>query len=61
MTQKELLYFEDVINHEKSLASICELSASFLENDTLIEFLLEQSKKHQLLEKKFKKKLEGEV
>ena len=61
MTQKELLYLEDAINHEKSLATVSSLSASYLEDDTLIEFLMEQSKKHEAFAKKLKKKLEGEA
>ena len=61
MTQKELLYLEDAINHEKSLATISSLSASYLEDDTLTDFLMEQSKKHELLAKILKKKLEVEA
>ena len=60
MTQKELLYIEDAINHEKALAKICEESASFIEDSTLADFLLEQTKKHEAMEKKLKKKLEVE-
>ena len=61
MTQKELLYIEDAINHEKSLSSICTESASFLDDSTLIDYLLNESKKHEAMEKKLKKKLEGEL
>lgn len=61
MTQKELLYLEDAYNHEKSLATISETTSSYLEHDTLIQFLMEQSKKHELFAKKLKKKLEGEA
>ena len=61
MTQKELLYIEDAINHEKALATICAESASFLEDSTLIDYLRNESKKHEILEKKLYKRLEGEL
>lgn len=39
MTQKELLYLEDAIGHEQSLAQICEDEKSKLKDSTLVSFI----------------------
>ncbi len=39
MTQKELLYLEDAIGHEKSIISIIEESIKNLENEDLVSFM----------------------
>ena len=46
MTQKELLYFKDAIEHEKNIISICEESINLLEDEDLISFFEEEIKKH---------------
>lgn len=61
MSQKELLYIEDAINHEKALQSICIESASFIEDESLEDYLLKEAKKHETMEKKLMKELEGAV
>ena len=59
MSQKELLYIEDAINHERALESVCIESATFLEDKSLEDYLLKEAKKHETLEKKLLKELEG--
>ncbi|MBQ1495965.1 MAG: hypothetical protein IIZ40_01255 [Bacilli bacterium] len=49
MTQKELLYLEDAINHEKALIKICEVSSNYLANEDLVSFFEKQIKKHTTL------------
>ena len=61
MTQKELLYIEDAINHEKTLQNVCIESASFLEDESLVDYLLKMSKKHENMSKKLIKELEGAI
>ena len=39
MTQKELLYLEDAVNHELSLAKICTDEVSHLKDQNLISFI----------------------
>lgn len=39
MTQKELSYLEDAVNHEKSLEQICTDTASKLKNASLVSFI----------------------
>ena len=46
MTQKELLYVEDAINHESSIISILTESINNLENDDLKDFLDEKLNEH---------------
>jgi len=50
MTQKELLYLEDAIGHEKSIIDICSQTLNYLEDDNLKSFMrqeIEQHKKEQ--------------
>ena len=47
MTQKELLYVEDAIGHEKNIINICKESIKNLENDELVTFLENEITKHQ--------------
>ena len=51
MTQKELLYLEDAIKHERNIISICEESLNFLEDEDLIGFMEKEVKKHNKMEK----------
>ena len=58
MTQKELLYFEDAIGHEKSIISIINNIISNLEDETLVNFMNEELTKHKDLEEKLTNLLE---
>lgn len=46
MTQKELLYLEDAIEHEKNMVKICEETINQLEDRKLIDFINLEIKKH---------------
>ncbi len=46
MTQKELLYLEDAISHEKSIITICEDTVERLEDENLISFINNQIQIH---------------
>lgn len=52
MTQKELLYMEDAIEHETNLIKITELSIESLEDKSLATFMKGQMKKHNTLKEK---------
>lgn len=58
MTQKELLYIEDAIEHEKSIITYLEEMKKKLEQEDLIEFSDKESKKHQKEQKELEKLLE---
>lgn len=58
MTQKELLYLEDAIGHEKILIKVCEESMNLLEDEDLITFMEDELKIHKDIEKKLLKLLE---
>lgn len=58
MTQKELLYVEDAIGHEKNIVSICEDMLNNLEDKNVISFIKDEIKKHEKREKKLKNMLE---
>ncbi len=49
MTQKELLYVEDAVMHEKSIISILEESKEKLNNDDFINFMNEEINNHQTI------------
>ena len=46
MTQKELLYLEDAIGHEKNIISIVEDTKERLEDEELKEFLESELQEH---------------
>ena len=46
MTQKELLYLEDAIGHEKNIISILEESINYLEDEKLISFMEKELQRH---------------
>ncbi len=50
MTQKELLYVEDAIEHERSIVKICSNLLSFLDDNSLSTFISEQITKHENIE-----------
>ena len=58
MTQKELLYVEDAIMHEKNVIAYLDYLVNTLEDDNLITFINEQTKKHEDIKKKLTKELE---
>lgn len=58
MTQKELLYMEDAIEHEKNLIDICTFTIDSLEDESLATFMKGQLKKHENMKKKLIEVLE---
>ena len=61
MTQKELLYIEDAIGHEKNIIAVCEESINFLEDESLITFLKNELKKHTNMKDKLMNLLEESI
>ena len=47
MTEKELLYYEDAIMHEVNTISICEYIIDNLDDNSLINFMKKELKKHE--------------
>ena len=58
MTQKELLYVEDAIGHEKNIIDICNETMNFLSDESLISFMEKEIKKHTTTYEKLLKCLE---
>ena len=58
MTQKELLYFEDAIEHEKITIDICNYVIDSLDDEKLVNFMKKQLKKHESIKEKLLCKLE---
>jgi len=52
MTQKELLYMEDAINHEISIISILNKSIEDLDDSDLINFLEDEINVHEELKER---------
>lgn len=52
MTEKELLYVEDAILHEKNIIAICNETINLLEDDDLVSFLEKEIKKHKSMQEK---------
>ena len=52
MTQKELLYVEDAILHEKNIVAICKETINCLEDENLVSFLKKEVKKHESMQEK---------
>ena len=50
MTQKELLYVEDAIEHERSIVKICSDLLSHLSDNSLSMFISEQITRHENME-----------
>ena len=59
MTQKELLYVEDAIGHEKNVGEIVLNAISELQDKNLQTFLKSELKKHQMIESKLMNLLES--
>ena len=60
MTQKELLYLEDAIGHEKEIVSVVSESIKLLEDEDLIDYMQEELDTHQKMHDKLMKVLEEE-
>ena len=58
MTQKELLYVEDAIMHEKNVVAYLNYLVNTLEDESLISFVENEIKQHKNMEKKLTKELE---
>ena len=58
MTQKDLLYLEDAIGHEKNLVQICSYYEEIVEDQELKNLVKKQIKKHQDLTEKLLKVME---
>ena len=58
MTQKELLYMEDAINHETNLIDICNFTIESLDDEDLVTFMKRELKKHQNMKKKLMEVME---
>ena len=58
MTQKELLYLEDAIEHEKNIISICQETINYLQNEELINFLEDELNGHRNTKEKLMNILE---
>ena len=58
MTQKELLYVEDAIGHEKNIIAICNDIINNLSDEELISFMKKEAKRHSLTEEKLTRCLE---
>ena len=61
MTQKELLYVEDAIGHEKTIKNNIIDYINCLKDKDLIEFMRKELKTHEKLEKDLIKLLESEL
>ena len=49
MTQKELLYVKDAVEHEKSIVQILENTKKNLEDESLVSFCDSEIEKHNTL------------
>ncbi len=58
MTQKELLYVEDAIGHEKNMIAICKETVRCLQDEKLKSFLEKEIKKHEKMQEKLLNMLE---
>ncbi len=58
MTQKELLYVEDAIGHEKNTIDICNYIIESLQDEELSTFMKKELKKHENVKEKLLNLLE---
>ena len=61
MTQKELLYVEDAYNHEKNIIDITNSMICEIDDETTIDFMNSEIKKHETMKNKLLKLLEGKI
>ena len=52
MTEKELLYFEDAIGHEKNIIKICDYMLENLNDEKLVSFISSEKEEHTKLKDK---------
>lgn len=60
MTQKELLYVEDAIGHEKVIIACINNIINELDDDNLIDYMNKELKEHEKTKNNFMKLLEEE-
>ena len=53
MTNKELLYVQDALGHEKFMKSCCTKTSSKLDDPTLSSYVGELTQKHQEIYERF--------
>lgn len=58
MTQKELLYIEDAIEHETNTIDICNYIIETVDDSDLADFMKKEVKKHEGIKEKLLNKLE---
>ena len=58
MTQKELLYVEDAVNHEINIVNIMEEFANSLDDNEIIDFIDNELEKHEKMKEKLLNLLE---
>ena len=58
MTQKELLYVEDAVEHEKNTIDICNYIIETVDDNDLADFMKKELKKHESIKEKLIAKLE---
>ena len=61
MTQKELLYVEDAVEHEKSIINLCNDFLNELEDNNLRDFVTNQIDSHEEMKSKLLSLLEEEA
>ena len=61
MTQKELLYVEDAVEHEKSIIKLCNIFLNKLDDDNLKDFITNQINSHEDAKSKLLSLLEEEA
>jgi hypothetical protein len=59
MTEKELLYVEDAVNHELNIIAYLNDVMNVLDDEDLVSFMDEEVKKHDVYLSKLLKKLEN--
>ena len=50
MTQKELLYLEDAIGHEKTIVSVLQETINMLEDEDLKDYIAQDLETHQSIQ-----------
>lgn len=60
MTQKELLYITDAYKHEDNIIKICEEIVNYIQDLSLINFLENEIKKHNIMKDKLLNIMEEE-
>ncbi len=61
MTQKELLYLEDAVGHEKAILKILEDNVNNVQDENLVSFLQEELNNHNEICENLMNFLEGKA